>query len=87
MASRPALGARNCAPVLDNEAMERIRRLIEQGMTRKDVAYRLGRSYTQVSKAIAEMGGVGEIRRQAAKRASERAAERDRWLSGIRGRD
>ena len=73
--------------MLDGDAMERIRRLIEQGMTRKDIARRLGRSRTQVAKAIAEMGGVGEIRRQAAKRASERAAERDRWLSGIRGRD
>lgn len=44
----------------------------------------VGRSHTQVSKAVREMGGVEAIRREAEADARERRAERDARFARIR---
>lgn len=78
------MAAPHRAPVLDPETADRIRQLIEQGLTRQQVARRLGRSQTQVSKAVCAMGGVEAIRREAEERIRQRQAERDAHFARIR---
>lgn len=71
------MAAPNRAPPLDDEIREKICKLVAEGMTRQQIAYRLGRSLAQVRKAIRELGGVEAIRHEAAERRQQRRAERD----------
>ena len=52
------------SPALEEVSRALIARLIAQGLSKRTVADRLGRSKAQVDKAVRELGGVEEIRRK-----------------------
>ena len=65
------------APPLDDATREKIRKLVAEGLTRKQIAYRLGCGLPLIAKAIRQMGGVEAIRAEAAEQRRKRHAERD----------
>ena len=68
------MAAPHRAAPLDEADREKIRRLVVEGLTRPQIAYRMGVSRGPVERAIAQMGGVEAIRAEAEERRRKRLA-------------